>query len=55
MTLVTRDDANEPASKHTVYERCCRARSILYVIKTESGVNCGKQLYPRVIVTVDRF
>lgn len=22
---------------------------------TESGVNCGKQLYPRVIVTVDRF
>lgn len=55
MTLVTRDDANEPTSKHTIYERCSSARSVLYVITTESGVNCGKQLYPRVIVTMDRF
>lgn len=55
MTLVTRDDADEPTSKHTIYERCCSARSVLYVITTESGMNCGTQLYPRVIVTMDRF
>lgn len=35
MTLVTRHDAYEPASKHTVYQRCLSTRAILCGIITK--------------------